>query len=103
MATSRPQQPLAGEPDSIEWYGRLAQRLGGGLAAVAFLVAAVSGGLLAAEAGSAAGTVDRLVAVASADPGTLSAVAAVCHYGLLGIVVGTWFLGLGFILTGLFE
>lgn len=103
MATSRPEHPLAGEPGTVEWYGRLVQRLGGGLAVAALLVAASTGAALGLEAGTTDAGLSRLVTVAAADPTTLPTLAAVYHYGLVGVVVGTWFLGLGFILTGVFE
>lgn len=103
MATSRPQHPVAGEPGTVEWYGRLAQRLGGGLIAAALLVAIPSGVALALAAGTAGAALSRLVAVAAADPATLSTVATVFHYGILGVAVGSWLLGLGFILTGFLE
>jgi hypothetical protein len=103
VATSRPQQPLAGEPGTVEWYGRLAQRLGGGLAAAALLVASTSGAALGLQAGTADAALSRLLTVAAADPTALPTLATVFHYGLVGTVLGSWFLGLGFILTGFFE
>ncbi|WP_440988941.1 hypothetical protein [Haloarchaeobius baliensis] len=103
MATSRPQQPFVREPATAEWYGRLAQRLGIAVSALALAVAAVTGAAIALEAGSAGTALSRLVTVAAADPATLPALAVACHYGLVGVVVGCWFLGLGFILTGFFE
>jgi hypothetical protein len=103
VATSRPQQPLASEPSTVEWYGRLAQRLGGALAAVAFGVTALSGAAVGIEAGAAGAALSRLVTVAAADPATLPVLAAVYHYALIAVVAGSWFLGLGFILTGVFE
>ncbi|WP_256296745.1 hypothetical protein [Haloarchaeobius salinus] len=103
MATSRPRRPVAGEPSTVEWYGRLVQRLGGGLAVASLLVAVTSGAALGLAAGPVGASLDRLVTIAAADPATLPTLAAVCHYGLLGVVVGSWFLGLGFILTGFLE
>ncbi|MFC4408781.1 hypothetical protein [Haloarchaeobius iranensis] len=103
MATSRPQRPFADEPGTAEWYGRLAQGLGGALAAVAFGVAALSGAAIALETATVGAALSRLVAVAAADPATLPPVAVVYHYALVGVVAGGWVLGLGFILTGFFE
>lgn len=103
MATSRPQQPFADEPGTVEWYGRLAQGLGGALVALAFGVAVLSGAVIALGAGTAGAALSRLVAVVAADPATLPTVAAVYHYALVGVVAGSWVLGLGFILTGFFE
>lgn len=69
---------------------------------MALFVAVTSAAVLGLPAAPGAAAA-RLVTVAAADPTTLPTLAAVCHYGLLGVVVGTWFLGLGFILTGFLE
>ena len=103
MATSRPQEPSVREPATVEWYGRLAQRLGIAVSALALAVSVASGAGIALEAGTGGAALSRLVTVATADPTTLPQLAVVCHYGLVGVVVGCWFLGLGFILTGFFE
>lgn len=103
MAIGRPGQSHSDRAGPVEWYGRAAQRLGGVLTPLALAVVATSGTLVGLRVGTAGGTLRRLIAIASADPATLPPVAAVCHYGLFGVAVGTWFLGLGFILTGVFE
>jgi hypothetical protein len=103
VATSRPQRPFADERGTLERYGRLAQRLGGALVALAFGVAALSGATIALEAGTTGAALSRLVSVVAADPATLRTVATVYHYALVGVVAGSWFIGLGFILTGFFE
>ncbi|WP_435346244.1 hypothetical protein [Haloarchaeobius sp. HRN-SO-5] len=103
MATRSPASPLLDDDRSIWWYGVLAERVGAAVASVALAVAAVTAVPLASDAATASAAVAQVAHVAAADPGSLSLVAATCHYALMGVAVGTWFLGLGFILTGVFE
>ena len=103
MATSRPSPTLLDDHRSIAWYGHLAIWVGSVLACIALAVAAVSGAVLANGSATLHTVVTQMVHVAGTDPASLSLVETVYHYALLGVALGTWFVGLGFLVTGYFE
>ncbi|WP_435319296.1 hypothetical protein [Haloarchaeobius sp. TZWSO28] len=101
MAASRPPFQAAFEHRPVERLGVLAERGGAVVALLAGVVAFTTGSVLLATTTGAG--VGQLVAVATAPASTLSGLALVFHWASVGVAVGGWFLGLGFIVTGFLD
>ncbi|WP_439027299.1 hypothetical protein [Haloarchaeobius sp. DT45] len=102
MAASRPPFRAAFEHRPVERVGTLAERGGAAVALVAGVLALVTGSVLLVTATPANG-VDSLVTAATAPASALGGLALVFHWAVVGVAVGGWFLGLGFIVTGFLE
>ncbi|WP_267640596.1 hypothetical protein [Haloarchaeobius amylolyticus] len=100
MAARRPPFRATVEHRPVERLGRVAERGGAVVALLAGIVAFTSGGILLTTTAAGLG---QLLAAALAPAATLGGLALVFHWAAVGVAVGGWFLGLGFIVTGVLE
>ncbi|WP_226010616.1 hypothetical protein [Halomicrobium salinisoli] len=85
-----------------ERFGTLAVQVGYATVMAALLLAVVTFGVLVARAPSFAAGVDAAVA-AGTGPLSGSGVAWLFRAGVLGLLIGSWVLGLGLIVDGLLD
>ncbi|WP_225335011.1 hypothetical protein [Halomicrobium urmianum] len=83
-----------------EQVGTLAVQVGYATVTAALLLAAVTFGVLLARAPTVAAGIDAAVA-AGTGPLSGSGVTWLFHVGVLGVLIGSWLLGLGLIIDGL--
>ncbi|WP_435333782.1 hypothetical protein [Haloarchaeobius sp. TZWWS8] len=103
MAASRPPFHVPQDGHPLVQLGQLVELAGAVLALLAGVVAMASGAWVVSGAPGPGAGFESLVRAATAPATTLAGATLLFHWAAVGLAVGCWFLGLGFIVTGYLD